>query len=141
MRINRQNYFLLPVLVIFAGAACWYAPKRTKKIPITTSSKEAKQAYLQGRDLAEKLRNQDARPYFLAAMDKDPDFALAHLGILQAAISAKEFFNHLNKAVALADKVSEGEKLMIEAFNAGVDGFPVLAKEKGKKLVQLLPPR
>ena len=138
MRINRQNYFLLPVLVILL-AGLLVCAKKDQKIPITTSSKEAKQAYLQGRDLAEKLRNQDARPYFLAAMDKDPDFALAHLGILQAAISAKEFFNHLNKAVALADKVSEGERLMIEAFKAGVDGFPVLAKEKGKKLVQLYP--
>ncbi|HEY7922071.1 MAG TPA: hypothetical protein VII62_02740, partial [Vicinamibacteria bacterium] len=34
------------------------------QIPITTSSAEAKQLYLKGRDLQEKLRATDARPLF-----------------------------------------------------------------------------
>ena len=34
------------------------------RIPITTSSDEARQLYLKGRDLVEKLRATDARPKF-----------------------------------------------------------------------------
>ena len=34
------------------------------KIPITTSSAEARQLYLKGRDLAEKLRATDARRFY-----------------------------------------------------------------------------
>ncbi|HET8644040.1 MAG TPA: hypothetical protein VFO85_01050, partial [Vicinamibacteria bacterium] len=43
-----------------------------EKIPITTSSEEARKLYLQGRDLVEKLRGADARPLFEQAAAKDP---------------------------------------------------------------------
>jgi hypothetical protein len=69
-------------------------PKGT--IPITTSSAEARNLYLQGRDLAEKLHGTHA--LFAKAVAKDPDFALAHLQLANTAPSAKEFFASLRTA-------------------------------------------
>ena len=56
-----------------------------------------------------------------------------------AAPTAKEFFGHLNKAVSLADKVSEGEKLQILATQAGANGDVVKQKEYLEKLVAAFP--
>src|SRR4029453_14155469 len=55
------------------------------KIPITTSSPEARKLYLDGRDLLEKLRATDARRLFEQAVAKDPNFALAYVGLGQHA--------------------------------------------------------
>ena len=56
-----------------------------EKIPITTSSEEARQLYVKGRDLAEKLRATDARSLYAQAAAKDRGFALAHLGLANTA--------------------------------------------------------
>ena len=53
--------------------------------------------------------------------------------------TAKEFFEHLNKAVALADKASEGERLLILANQAGANGDAVKQKEYFEKLVAAYP--
>ena len=83
------------------------------RIPITTSSEEARQLYLKGRDLAEKLRATDARALFEQAAAKDPAFALAQVGLANTAGTAKEFFDALDQAVALSGKASEPERLLI----------------------------
>src|ERR1051325_10533128 len=49
------------------------------KIPITTSSEEARKEFLAGRDLAEKLRVTDSVAHFDKAISLDPNFALAEL--------------------------------------------------------------
>ena len=71
------------------------APAATSadRIPITTSSEEARQLYLKGRDLAEKLRATDARALFQQAAAKDPGFALAQVGLANSSGTAKEFFD------------------------------------------------
>src|SRR6266568_2670436 len=89
------------------------------KIPITTGSEAARQTYVKARELAENLRATDAHRLYLEVLAKDKDFALAHLGSAQTAGNAKEFFEALARAVALADKVSEPERLLILAQDAG----------------------
>ena len=91
-----------------AGAGKMKAPK-ADKIPISTSSEEARKAYLEGRDLAEKLRATDAHERYKQAVARDPNFALAHLGLANTSATAVEFFDELGRAVALADRVSEGD--------------------------------
>src|SRR5512143_769895 len=83
------------------------------KIPITTRSEEARKEFLAGRELAEKLRAQDSIEHFDKALALDPDFATAEMARANSAPTAKDFFEHLNKAVALSHKTSEGEKLVI----------------------------
>ena len=109
------------------------------KIPITTKSEEAKKEFLQGRDLAEKLRAQESLAHFDKALALDPDFASAELARANSAPTAKDFFEHLNKAVALSGKASEGERLLILANEAGANGEVVKQKEYLDKLVAAHP--
>src|SRR5581483_7512028 len=109
------------------------------KIPITTKSEEARNEFLQGRALAEKLLAQDSLAHFDRAIALDSDFAFAELSRAHASPTAKEFFEHQQKAVGLADKASEGEKLLILANQAGANGDPTKQKEYLDKLVSEYP--
>lgn len=109
------------------------------QIPITTSSKEARQLYLKGRDLFEKLRATDARALFAQAATKDPGFALAQVGLANSAGSAKQFFDAVARAAALADKVSGPEKDVICALDAGARGEPARQKECLQRLTAACP--
>ncbi len=109
------------------------------KIPITTSFEEARQLYLKGRDANEKLRGVEAYALFEKAAAKDPSFALAYYGMANSANANLEFFAALRKAVALSDKVSVGERLMIEALNAGVKGDNDGQRKKLTELAETYP--
>ena len=88
------------------------------EIPITTQSDEAHQIFRQARDMYENFRTDEARELFSQAIEKDSDFALAYLYRALAAAASKDRRNDLERAVALAPKVSEGERLLIEANQA-----------------------
>jgi tetratricopeptide (TPR) repeat protein len=109
------------------------------KVPITTKSAEARAEVLQGRSLSEKLLAQDSLQHFDKAIALDPEFATAELARANSSPTAKEFFEHLNKAVSLADKASEGEKLFILASQAAANGDLVKQKELLDKLVAEYP--
>ncbi len=109
------------------------------KVPITAKTDEARTEFLQGRDLAEKLLAQDSLQHFDKALALDPDFASAELARANNSPTAKEFFEHLNKAVSLADKASDGEKLFILANQAGTNGDVPKQKDLLDKLVTAYP--
>jgi tetratricopeptide (TPR) repeat protein len=109
------------------------------KIPITTSSAEARSEFLQGRDLFEKLRITDSADHFRKAIALDPNFAWAELALATSSPTGTEFFDHLNKAVSLADKASNGERLLILATQAGANGDAVKQKEYLDELVAAYP--
>ena len=128
-------------LVACALTACAVTAVTTAadKIPITTQSDDARKLYLKGRDLVEKLRATDARPFFQQAAEKDPSFALAQVGLANSAGTAKEFFDAVSRAVTLADKASEPEKLLTCSLDAGAKGEPARQKECLGKLVAACP--
>jgi tetratricopeptide (TPR) repeat protein len=113
----------IPILLLStaltAVARAGDTPAAAGKVPITTSSAAAREAYLRGRDLAEKLRIQQARGEYERAVQLDPTFAFAYLNLAGTQPTTKEFFDTMAKAVTLADKVSEGERLMIRGTEAG----------------------
>ncbi|HEX5889959.1 MAG TPA: tetratricopeptide repeat protein [Pyrinomonadaceae bacterium] len=109
------------------------------KIAITTSSDEARKEFLAGRDLAERLRITDSIAHFDKAISLDPNFALAELNRANASPTAKEFFDHLNKAVTLSSKASDGERMLIEAAQAGANANPTKQKEILERLVAAYP--
>ena len=84
----------------------------------TTSSMEAYESYLKGREEFEKMYYGDAIKPLEKAIELDPDFAMAYfyLGFTHISIgnvkAAQEAFQ---KAKALAHKVTERERLYIEA--------------------------
>jgi len=122
--------------ILFAAlgilGASSFAMDRKDEIPITTSSPEALAFYTQGLALTDNLRFQEAVPYFEKAVAKDSIFALARLNLAVARGSAggstEDFFKDLNQAVALVDKVSEGEKLQILALQALINANAAEAK-------------
>ena len=150
MRFNGLNRFAVAVIVVLT-AALWTACSKTDggksvaassnsgKLPITTKSEDARKEFLQGRDLAEKLLAQDSLQHFDKAIALDPEFASAELARANASPTAKEFFEHLKKAVSLADKASEGERLLILANEAGANGQAAKQKEYLEKLVAAYP--
>src|SRR6185369_7197980 len=143
--------FLWAVLIIaLASSACQQVEPNTAtasaptagnngKIAITTSSEEARKEYLAGRDLQEKLRITDSIAHFDKAISLDPNFALAELNRANVSPTAKEFFEHLKKAVALADKASDGERMLIQSNEASANGDPTKQKEILEKLVSAYP--
>lgn len=155
----RRNRILEPFLILgltagipLAGCAKKEAPAHAEtvkasdptpagggKIPVTTSSAEAKAEFLKGRDDAEKLLITDSIAHFQKAVSLDPSFATAELNLATSAPTGKEFFEHLQKAVALADKVSNGEKLQILATEAGANNNPSKQKDYLDALVAAYP--
>jgi tetratricopeptide (TPR) repeat protein len=140
---------LVATLVLIVAA--WTACSRTTvsgntapssdagKVPITTKSNDARAEFLQGRNLAEKLQGQESLQHFDKAIALDPEFATAEMARANVSPTAKEFFEHLNKAVSLADKTSEGEKLFILANQAAANNDLAKQKEYLDKLVAEYP--
>ncbi len=117
---NMKNvvlYLIIILTIVFWGCC----KDEDGKIPITTSSCDARENYINGRTLAENLQNQKALVYFEKAIELDPNFALAYFGCALAQPNVKDIFEYLNKAVSLIDRVSEGEKLLIIGMQAGLN--------------------
>jgi tetratricopeptide (TPR) repeat protein len=111
----------------------------SSKIPITTTSAEAKQQYVKGRTLGENLRAHDSREFLTQAAAKDPGMALAHYSLALNAPTARDFFEHLKRAVALADKASKGERLMILGLQAGANADTKLQRDYYERLAAAYP--
>jgi tetratricopeptide (TPR) repeat protein len=109
------------------------------KVPVTTKSKEARKLYLKGQEYADQLRFHEARQLFAQATAKDPDFAMAHLRLAQNSPTPKEFRAHLNQAVALSDKATEGERLTILRLEASANAEPAKALQHAEELVLKYP--
>jgi tetratricopeptide (TPR) repeat protein len=150
MRPTKSARFVL-VLSLALSSATWTACNKARdgevsaasadaaKIPITTASDEARKEFLLGRDLSERLLGQESLQHFDKAVALDPDFASAELALANNAATAKDFFDHQKKALALADKASEGEKLLILANEAGANGDVGKQKDYLDKLVAAYP--
>ena len=138
VRPRRSAWLALAALAWAAGAAVPLAAQTAHaagKIAISTASQEARADFLEGRSLAENLRLEDSREHFRRAIARDPGFALAHLSLANSSPTGTEFFEHLGHAVALADKVSPGERLMIRGAEAGANADPAGQLELYRRLV------
>jgi tetratricopeptide (TPR) repeat protein len=145
MNLKPSHWMWVCALVV--GAVCVGCNKADKvsassdggKIPITTTSEEARKEFMTGRDLSERLLGQESLQHFDKALALDPEFAAAELGRANNSPTAKEFFEHLKKAVALAPKASNGEKLLILSNQAGANGVVEIQKEYLDQLVAAYP--
>jgi tetratricopeptide (TPR) repeat protein len=134
-RARRLSSLALAVLIASVPSAAAQTAHSAGKVPISTKSAEAKADFLKGRTLAENLRIHDSRAFMFRAIAKDPDFALAHLNLATSAPTGTEFFEHLGHAVRLAEKASPGERLIIQAAQAGANADAAKALELLQKLV------
>ena len=136
---SKAKLILVAIVAVTLIGLVGCEAEKNSLVPITTDSDEALAAYLTGRDLAEKIRAQEARPYFEKAVELDPQFAMAYLQLAFTSRSTKEFFANMDKAASLADKVSEGEQLWIRGAQAGINGDAVAEGEFDQQLVDLYP--
>ncbi|UCF68131.1 MAG: tetratricopeptide repeat protein [Acidobacteriota bacterium] len=148
MNRSRLNHMVasglgLLLLAAFVTAGCQYGQQTSvvepEKMPVTTASEQAREEYIRGRDLFEKLRFTDAREHYAKAVELDPDFALAHLGMANTSPTATEFWNSLEAAVTAADKASEGERHFVLAADAGTRGKVAAQKEHLDRLAEMFP--
>ncbi len=109
------------------------------KIPITTTSVEARNLFLQGRDLAEKLRGTDAHQYYLQAVELDPDFATAWWSLALTAPTTIDFFEAMERALVSIGNASDAERMLILATDAAVKGDPAAQREHLTQLVEAYP--
>ena len=78
------------LVTLGAGPLAAAAAGPSDKVAITTSSEAARRLYLQGRDLAEKLRATDARRYYEQAVAADKGFALGYVGLANTSGTTKD---------------------------------------------------
>jgi len=109
------------------------------EMSITTSSKEAMNLFMQGRDKAENIEQAAAAALFEQAIQKDPNFALAYLYRAQSGGGFNISRQSLDKAISLADKASPGERHWILYAQAQSDGDTAKAKESLDQLLKLFP--
>lgn len=128
--------FVLSILFILPAFA---GPDRKDKVPVTTSSKKALEYFLKGRDLQESLQAQESIQYFEKAVAEDPHFALAYVYLALVTPTPQGFFETFDKAKENTGKVSEGEKLWINGFDAGVNAYAMKQRESYTKLVEMFP--
>jgi serine/threonine protein kinase/Flp pilus assembly protein TadD len=111
-------------------------PSQLRIADMTTSSMEAYNYFLRGREEYEKFYYDDARKSLEKAVELDPEFAVAYLylaralsplGMPKARKAARE------KAKAFARKASEKERLYIEASYASGDKQLSILQEMAEK--------
>lgn len=122
-----------------AGSSKSSKPEAPGKVPITTSSDEARQLYLKARDLQEKLRATDARALYQKAVALDPNFALAHVGLATTSGTFKEFMDATTRAASLVPQVSKGERHIVLGLESGLKNNPSGTLNHYKELVKLYP--
>jgi tetratricopeptide (TPR) repeat protein len=115
------------------------APQATGRIPVTTASAEARALYDKALGFQLVLRVADAHAGFQQAVAADPELALAHLGLATTSPTNQAFLASLERAVALADKVSEAERLWIRGVDAGAKNDQETQLASFTKLVEVAP--
>jgi hypothetical protein len=92
-----------------------------QRVPVTTSSAEARAHFEEGVRLANATHWEAARDHFDGAIAVDPDFALAYAWQSSASPEANRQ-RFLDEAAARAGRVLDGERLLIEAWAANLRG-------------------
>lgn len=124
-----------------APASAAASPEATDAVemPLTTSSDEARAAYLEGMSDFDMGRGPEAEAHFAQAVQLDPDFALAHAMLAAASTGPAAFEEHLSAAENAADGASRGEQLLISAMRKGSSGDPEGALADAQALTEELP--
>jgi tetratricopeptide (TPR) repeat protein len=135
-----SRVFSIIVIIIVAFLGLWRCGGSDgDQMPITTSSEEARRAFLTGESLADNIRFHEASRHLEAAIRADSNFALAYLCLAITNPSAKGYFENLQLAKAHGRHASRGEQLLIESFVASANGDPVTQTELLQELAGMYP--
>jgi tetratricopeptide (TPR) repeat protein len=147
-------WLTMALVVVLALASCGQQPATEQEaatemaaggathvvmMPVTTSSEAAKDHFLEGLAASDVGRIDDAREHFEAAVEADPNFALAYWGMAINANSFEAFAKNLKKANELTEGTSEAETLLITSLQKGFENNLESQLELSEKLVELQP--
>lgn len=124
---------------IVTGNSSAVASATNGKIPISTTSADAKSLYLQALSVTDQLRAHDGRALFEQAVVKDPAFAMAHYNLALVATTPKVFSLQMKTAVAQSATVTEGERLLILALQARANVDQAKSLQYTEQLVAKFP--
>lgn len=125
------------IVVTFFLSSC---STKEKEMPITTSSEEAKQLFIQARDAFENMEFQKASKLFEEAIAMDSSFAFAYLYRSFTGGGSELQKRNIEKALSLSNTLSEGEQLMIKMEKAyTLDNDQKLGREYLEKLILMFP--
>jgi tetratricopeptide (TPR) repeat protein len=108
---------------------------------VTTHSQQAYRYYLEGMDYNNKFYYAEAEKSFKKALEYDSTFAMAYfrLSMLAATLGDPEYKELVAKAVKYSDKVSQKEKMYIEALEAGASDNTAQYIKVLQKIVERYP--
>jgi tetratricopeptide (TPR) repeat protein len=136
----------ITAMIAIASAAAGVAPYAAAqqidsagKIPITTTSDQARALFLRARTLNETLKAHEAHSVFAQAVAIDPTFAMGEYYLASTSPTATELNAHLATAIALSGAVSPGERLMILGLQARTNADRPRARQLAESLVVLYP--
>jgi tetratricopeptide (TPR) repeat protein len=135
----RRNILLIGVFLLGCILAGCKPAAPPNEIPITTTSDEARQLFLQARDRLENSEVEKAAALFDQAIQKDPGFALAYAMRAQSGGGSVVARENREKAMALIGKVSTGERLLIHYIDAQAVGQTALLKQYLDSLLESFP--
>lgn len=111
--MNRFLPLSLTVLLFTASLA------QAQRVPVTTESDDARIHYVRAVHATGNVDFDRARAHLDAALDADPNFAMAH--VYRAVLSGgDERAEHMRQATAASARASEGERQMIESYAANL---------------------
>ena len=108
-------------------------------IPITTSSDEAREVFIQGLEQFDLGEIQIAQNMFEEALTKDPKFALAAAFRTMTSQSAADWKLFLDRAIAAREGISSGEDLIIQMLETYARDDAQKRYELAKELVNTYP--
>jgi Flp pilus assembly protein TadD len=108
-------------------------------IPVTTSSADARNHFLQGQRELDLARNFEALDHFKRAVAADSTFAIAYLNLANTGNSLDEFKTNLARAERLAAGASDAEQLQIEIARKGLENDASGQLETAQRLVAKYP--
>lgn len=133
-RAVRIAVFMLVALPLFLGIV-----SQREQIPITTSSNEARTLIQTAVGLMDALRFNDARDQLMKAVSIDPDCAYGYLCLSVCATNPADSRMQINKALKLVTHVSDGERMLIQAVEAQMNGNVATSEAILHKLVNQYP--
>jgi tetratricopeptide (TPR) repeat protein len=118
------------------------ASSEGEKIPVTTSSEEARELYQKGIEALERAAFSEGREALNGAIEKDPHFFMAYYQHAMPDLyfgNMDRFREYAQKAVAVDVPLSPGEELLKNALAKLLEDPKSDVTELGQKLVEMYP--
>ena len=131
------------LLFIAAFGICTTTPAMaapvSDEVRITTTSSDARTDFTSAMKLTANLHTDEAFKLFEHATTLDPKFAMAHYMLAILSPNTESAMSHLATATSLTENITEGEKLLIEAYHAYLAGDTKQYEELTRRVVQMHP--